>query len=164
MPSMRCRHYPRRLRIRQAFGVRLPAGAFGQQPSASGATASPQLLKNDRLGCSHGGTFVRWQASPRPRSHWKPRLPQNHRHETAWEPSLQWTPWKASPHEALWRVGFHPDLMAMIEWRARFHPGSQDRRGSSRFGRCTAGRPVDLCPIRFEPARAWRWAAGQRAL
>jgi len=27
------------------------------------------------------------------------------------------------PHEALWRVGFHPDLMAMIEWRARFHPG-----------------------------------------
>ena len=61
---MRCRDYPRRLRIRQAFGVRLPAGAFGQQHSASGATVPPQPLWNNRLGCSHGDTSVGWQASP----------------------------------------------------------------------------------------------------
>ena len=128
-----------------------------------GATVPSQLLRNHRLGCSDRDTSVGWQASSRPRPHRKPRLPKPQaRDGVGAVPPMDAV--EGLPHEALWRVGFHPDLMAMIEWRAWFHPGPRDRRGSSRFRRCTAGRPVYLCPIPFESARAWRLDAGHSAL
>ena len=49
---MRCRDSARRLRTREAFGVRRLAGAFEERHSAPGATATSPLSASDRMGCS----------------------------------------------------------------------------------------------------------------
>jgi len=170
--SMRCRDSPRRLRLREAFGVRLPAGAFGQQHSAPGATVPSQLLRNHRLGCSDGDTSVGWQASSRPRPHRKPRLPK---------PQARDGVGAVPPMVAVKRVSPMPDGTEAVPpaqepsaaGPIRGHvirvgglglPRAPDRRGNSRFRRCTGGRLVYLCPIRFEPTGVWRSDAGHSAL
>jgi len=137
-----------------------------------GATVPSQLLRNHRLGCSDGDTSVGWQASSRPRPHRKPRLPK---------PQARDGVGAVPPMDAVKRVSPMPDGTEAVPSAQepsaagpiRGHvisvgglglPRAPDRRGNSRFRRCTGGRLVYLCPIRFEPTGVWRSDAGHSAL
>jgi len=50
--SMRCRDSPRRLRLREAFGVRPLAGAVGPPHCARRPTTPPLPSTSDQMGCS----------------------------------------------------------------------------------------------------------------